>query len=116
MAEQALTLGAYGYLLKPFTPSQMIITVASALRRRAAEHARDDAAQRIRELQLTAERDRIAGHLYREVMQELFAVGLNLSGAAEALPVGDPRGRVITAIHDLDAVIARIRTTVLNPL
>lgn len=40
VAEQAVAWGAAGYLVKPFTPSQVLVTVASAARRRQAEQAR----------------------------------------------------------------------------
>jgi putative two-component system response regulator len=37
VAEDALTLGAYGYIIKPFTPNELLIGVANAVRRRALE-------------------------------------------------------------------------------
>ncbi|HEX2045491.1 MAG TPA: HD domain-containing phosphohydrolase [Gaiellaceae bacterium] len=37
IAENALTLGAYGYIIKPFTPNELLIGVANALRRRNLE-------------------------------------------------------------------------------
>ena len=36
-AETALAFGAYGYMLKPFKPNELLINVANALRRRALE-------------------------------------------------------------------------------
>jgi putative two-component system response regulator len=36
-AEAAIELGAYGYVLKPFKPNELIINVGNALRRRALE-------------------------------------------------------------------------------
>jgi putative two-component system response regulator len=36
-AETALANGAYGYMLKPFKPNELVINVANALRRRALE-------------------------------------------------------------------------------
>ena len=39
LAESALTLGAYGYIVKPFSPSELSIQVMNALRRRKLEIA-----------------------------------------------------------------------------
>jgi len=37
LAQAALDLGAYGYVTKPFTPNELLINVANALRRRSLE-------------------------------------------------------------------------------
>jgi len=37
VADEALTLGAYGYVVKPFTENELLIGVANALRRRSLE-------------------------------------------------------------------------------
>ena len=37
LAAKALELGAYGYIIKPFRPSELVINVANALRRRTLE-------------------------------------------------------------------------------
>ncbi|MFP5351204.1 MAG: HD domain-containing phosphohydrolase [Actinomycetota bacterium] len=37
VATTALDMGAYGYIVKPFEPNEIVVNVASALRRRAAE-------------------------------------------------------------------------------
>lgn len=37
IAADALALGAYGYIIKPFTPNELLIGVANALRRRSLE-------------------------------------------------------------------------------
>lgn len=115
VADEALSMGAYGYLLKPFTPNQVIITVASALRRREAERARAEAEERERLHQLVTERDRIATHLYSEVVHELFAIGLTLTGTAKQASDLDLRTRILGSVHDLDGIIKRIRSTILNP-
>ena len=46
VAEQAFRLGAHGYLVKPFWPGQLLITVANALRQRRARAGRAQAATR----------------------------------------------------------------------
>ena len=40
VARQATTLGAYGYLVKPFTPNEILIAAESALRRKILEQGR----------------------------------------------------------------------------
>jgi putative two-component system response regulator len=40
IARQAIDLGAYGYVVKPFTPNEILITVMNALRRVDLERAR----------------------------------------------------------------------------
>ena len=40
VADEAVTLGAYGYLVKPFQPNEVLINVHSGLRRRSLERAR----------------------------------------------------------------------------
>ncbi|KIX11863.1 response regulator [Dethiosulfatarculus sandiegensis] len=42
VARQALDLGVYGYVIKPFTPNQIIIAVQNALRRRELEISAND--------------------------------------------------------------------------
>ena len=37
IAESALEIGAYGYIIKPFKPTELIINVSNALRRRKVE-------------------------------------------------------------------------------
>ncbi|MGH2757853.1 MAG: HD domain-containing phosphohydrolase [Actinomycetota bacterium] len=37
LAERALTVGAYGYIIKPFEPNELLIGVSNALRRRSLE-------------------------------------------------------------------------------
>jgi len=37
LADAALEMGAYGYIIKPFEPNEVLITVANALRRRSLE-------------------------------------------------------------------------------
>jgi cyclic di-GMP phosphodiesterase len=37
LAEKALSLGAYGYIIKPFRPTEVLIAVSNALRRRSLE-------------------------------------------------------------------------------
>lgn len=54
VAQQALELGAYGYVIKPFKPNEIVISVANALRRRQLEL--ENRAHRERLQSLVAER------------------------------------------------------------
>ncbi len=47
LAESALTLGAYGYIVKPFSPSELSIQVLNALRRRKLEIAQRHERERL---------------------------------------------------------------------
>jgi two-component system, NarL family, sensor histidine kinase DevS len=58
------------------------------------------------------ERDRIALGLQNEVIQRIFAIGLNLQGTAEITLDPLVRRRVEKAIDDLDHVVHIIRDTV----
>lgn len=64
-------------------------------------------------LVLMEDRDRIAMDLHDHVIQELFAVGLSLEGAATQLGPDDRVGqRVRRSVEDIDRTIRRIRTSI----
>jgi signal transduction histidine kinase len=64
-------------------------------------------------LVLLEDRDRIAMDLHDHVIQELFAVGLTLEGAATQLGPDDRIGqRIRRSVGDLDRTIRRIRTSI----
>ncbi|MFL5908391.1 MAG: HD domain-containing phosphohydrolase [Solirubrobacterales bacterium] len=65
MAERALQLGAYGYLVKPYRRADLLITVSSALRRRQAE-------MQARAYQRELEQDVITKSLETERMRRLL--------------------------------------------
>jgi putative two-component system response regulator len=120
IAEQALTLGAYGYIIKPFTANELLIGVANALRRRTLEiesrarheelerivHIRTAALRRsheetIRRLAAAAEsRDRTTGrHIERmSRLAELLARRAGLGREASELI------RIATPLHDLGKI------------
>ena len=58
------------------------------------------------------ERERIAADLHDHVIQRLFGTGLSLQALASTLGPGRAGQRVLTAIADLDATIAQIRTSI----
>ena len=62
-ADVAIELGAYGYILKPFKPNELIINVGNAVRRRALEIENRDHRERLEQIVLdrtAALRDTIA--------------------------------------------------------
>jgi putative two-component system response regulator len=64
LANAALELGAYGYVVKPFRPSELSIAVANALRRRRLEIENRDHRERLEETVLektSALREAVAG-------------------------------------------------------
>jgi signal transduction histidine kinase len=61
---------------------------------------------------MLGERERIAADLHDHVIQRLFATGLSLQALASTLGPGRAGQRVLTAIADLDATIAQIRTSI----
>jgi len=112
IAEQAIALGVYGYLVKPFTPNEVLITVASALRRRTLELERNRLAEHERELRLLADRERIGRDLHDNVIQRLFATGLALQAVGPLIADDKARQRIDTAVEDLDVTIRQIRSTI----
>src|SRR5204863_5476674 len=60
---------------------------------------------RVRELALLEDRDRIARDLHDTVIQRLFALGLNLQGAARLAQRPEVAGRIDEAVDELDSVI-----------
>ena len=114
IAEQALALGVYGYLVKPFTPNEILITVATALRRRALELERTKVEQQASELRLLDDRERIGRDLHDNVIQRLFAVGMTLQSANNFVTDASASDKIERAVDELDAVIRTIRTVIFN--
>jgi putative two-component system response regulator len=120
IAEQALTLGAYGYIIKPFTPNELLIGVANALRRRTLElerRRRHEELERIVQLRTAAlrqsheetirrlasaaeSRDRTTGrHIERmSRLSELLAQRAGLG------PERCELVRIATPLHDLGKI------------
>ena len=67
-----------------------------------------------RELDVLADRDRIAADLHDHVIQRLFAVGLGLQSAQRRARDPDVAGRVSDAVDQLDQVVREIRTTIFD--
>jgi two-component system, NarL family, sensor histidine kinase DevS len=58
------------------------------------------------------EQDRIAADLHHNLVQRLFGAGLTLQGVVARIDDDIARRRVSEVVHELDAAIAHIRTTV----
>ncbi|UQX10307.1 GAF domain-containing sensor histidine kinase [Candidatus Mycobacterium methanotrophicum] len=72
-------------------------------------------AQRLaRELDVVADRDRIARDLHDHVIQRLFAVGLALQGTIPRARSPEVQQRLSEYVDDLQAVIQEIRTTIFD--
>jgi signal transduction histidine kinase len=68
--------------------------------------------QRVRELALLEDRERIARDLHDTVIQRLFATGLRLQGAARLAERPEVSERIIQAVDDLDLTVKHIRTAI----
>ena len=67
---------------------------------------------RVRELALIEDRDRIAADLHDTVIQRLFATGLALQGSVRRIDDPEVAERVQVSVTDLDDTIREIRTTI----
>ena len=96
----------------PFTDIDEELAVALAgAAGTAIEKARLHA--RIRELDVIADRDRIARDLHDTVIQRLFATGLALQGAARlAGPLPEVADRIQQAVDELDLVVRQVRSSI----
>lgn len=91
-----------------FTPEDENLVVALAGAAGVAiENARLH--QRVRELAVVAERERIARDLHDTVIQRLFATGLSLQALSRRVGETDTADRIQIAVEELDATIRDIR-------
>ena len=67
---------------------------------------------RATELDVVADRERIARDLHDTVIQRLFATGLLLQGAVRQTSSPDLSARLLEAVDDLDTTIRQIRSTI----
>ena len=72
--------------------------------------------ERLREMSILADRDRIAASLHDTVVQRLFASGLSLQGTVGLLG-GRPEAanRISQVVHDLDESITLLRQSIFDP-
>ena len=67
---------------------------------------------RVRELSVSADRERIARDLHDTVIQRLYGIGLALQGSLRLEADDALAARLQSAIDDLDATILQVRTTI----
>lgn len=70
--------------------------------------------RQMRELDVLADRDRIARDLHDHVIQRLFAIGLSLQGTQQRARTPDLQRRLNDTIDDLQDVVQDVRTTIFN--
>lgn len=73
-----------------------------------------NAQRRMRELDVLADRDRIARDLHDHVIQRLFAVGLSLQGTIQRTKSPEVRQRLVGTVDDLQEVVEDIRTAIFD--
>jgi putative two-component system response regulator len=120
MAIEALTLGAYGYIIKPFDKNEILINVAGALERRrlmliAREHERDLEDQvRARTVELREREEAITFHLLSaaelrddETGAHVRRIGLYSATLAKRLgwdPLAADDLRLAAPMHDIGKI------------
>jgi signal transduction histidine kinase len=70
--------------------------------------------QRMRELDVVSDRERIARDLHDHVIQRLFAAGLSLQGVIPRARSAEVQQRLTDTVDELQAVIQEIRTTIFD--
>jgi signal transduction histidine kinase len=68
--------------------------------------------ERVQELALLEDRERIARDLHDTVIQRLFATGLSLQGAAKLAQRPEVAARIESAVEDLDVTVKHIRSAI----
>jgi signal transduction histidine kinase len=68
--------------------------------------------ERVRDLALVEDRERIAMDLHDTVIQQLFAIGLSMEATARRAQDREIESRLQAAVEGLDATIKRIRSTI----
>ncbi|WP_327097977.1 response regulator [Nocardia vinacea] len=100
-----LRAGANDFLRKPFEVAELRARVDNLVNLRLAE-------TQLRALRIINERDRIAHELHRTVIDQLFGIGMRLSGIRPLARAPAVATRIDDAVQELDAVIDHIRDTV----
>ncbi|WP_433762267.1 GAF domain-containing protein [Nocardia sp. CA-135398] len=70
--------------------------------------------ERMRELDVLSDRDRIARGLHDHVIQRLFAVGLSLQSTAQRARAPEVRSRLLATIDDVQAIVQDIRHSIFD--
>lgn len=97
----------------PFDPHQLPLAASFADQAALALQRANDQ-RRLRELDVLADRDRIARDLHDRVIQRLFAHGLSLQSTRLRSRSPDTQRRLADMIEDVQNVIGDIRTTIFD--
>ncbi|HEX6340443.1 GAF domain-containing protein, partial [Umezawaea sp.] len=97
----------------PFVADQLPVLASfadqAALALQLAEKQRS-----LRLLDVLEDRDRIARDLHDHVIQRLFVTGMSLQGSLRRISDAELRGRVTTAVEQLDQTVREIRTAIFD--
>ncbi|MCS7479361.1 GAF domain-containing protein [Umezawaea endophytica] len=97
----------------PFVADQVPVLASfadqAALALQLAEKQRS-----LRLLDVLEDRDRIARDLHDHVIQRLFVTGMSLQGTLRRITSTEVRGRVMTAVEQLDQTVREIRTSIFD--
>ena len=98
---------------EPFHPTEVpLLTSFAEQAMLALDLEEKNRAQR--QLDVLADRDRIARDLHDHVIQRLFATGLQLQSTLRRIPDPAVQERVTHAVEDLDTTIREIRTAIFD--
>ena len=98
---------------RPFTADELEMT-ASFADQAALAWQLASTQHRMRELDVLADRDRIARDLHDHVIQRLFAIGLSLQGTVARARSDEVAQRLSSSVDDLQEVIQEIRTAIFD--
>jgi signal transduction histidine kinase len=105
LVRRVLLWGSLGTLI-----SVAVHGLRDRIRRSQEERARLE--DRLREVTVMEDRERIAAGLRDQVIQQIFAAGLVLNGAASLTTEREVRRRVESSVVDLDRVVRLVRQVV----
>jgi signal transduction histidine kinase len=89
---------------------ESLVVALAATAAVAVENARLH--DRLQDLAVLRDRERIARDLHDKVIQRLFAVGMRLQATARLADSGTTADRLVEAVDELDAIISEIRGTI----
>lgn len=98
---------------KPFDDTQLEL-VSSFADQAAVTVQMANSARRLRELDVLAERDRIARDLHDRVIQRIFAAGLSLQSTVQRATAPEVKTRLATTIDDLQDTVQDIRSAIFD--